>query len=1029
MTRKIFTFASSFNRFLLSAAALFLALIILLQATFLSGIVWIGTPTGQKWAEQAINTIGSTFGVSVRFSSIGYHGGQGFYARDLIIVNDDGSMIEADNIHLNISFLPLLVRHLSISIVAETIIIHPQVKSVQVEKSDNSSINLEGFIFPDLMITSVSLDYLNIRNLYIKSHNNNESISLSPTIRGSLVCSGNNILSWRMRLSLDYLSPPNKSIPRYVDMHGTIDTSIPSLALHQFHAQAPLYDISGELTASLPLSVQGRIYAIFPTLVEKGLSPVLLSVNVNDEEGEILLSGTYQNAPLSLHSPLKADGKNIFFDNIILDTPSLSGTGKIEMNLSTSLVNGNIAININELNDYADLFGTGISGRGDIILDIAEKNSKQSVDLNASLSGLKFSDISVHTLQADIHIPDISLKIPDHLSLYARELNVTPQIYFETFNADIVPQEEFYQLNMNGKGRYHAPFAIKATANLHNALTITPSAHYIKATISTQRTDLILSGMIDTKEIDMTVRTDDFLLDVLSTSLPAVFPDLSLSGDMRLHGPLNAPLATANIHLSSAHPHHKNGNVQATIQGEYINDLLSLSLQGKGSGIDLLEANIFIPASFSLYPFVVTSRDAIPLRGSIVADVNSQSLSSFFRSADHDIHGLLNAKADISGVLLKPTFDGTISLEQGYYRYEPYGISLNDISLSAVLSGEKISLTNLSAYDGDKGRITGKGYYNLSGNGMINLAIDQYHLLRSEMADGVVNGHLNMTASNHKIDINGDIDLGPMTITIPERFSENIPELNIVKPGDEANKPDVLKEMFLNIGIGVERFFVRGWGLDAEFDGAIRMNGTLADPQFSGTISTARGRYEEFGRRFDLSKANLRFQGNIPPSPYLDIEATTQASDITASVLLSGSAANPSINFSSSPALPEDEVLAYLLFGRSMSRITPFQAVQLTQTLRRLSGQGSGSGFDPLNTLRSLIGLDDIRVDTNEEGEASIGAGKYLSEDVYLEIESGAGREGGAATLQIELTPHITIESEIGQDARAGGGVLWRYDY
>ena len=40
-----------------------------------------------------------------------------------------------------------------------------------------------------------------------------------------------------------------------------------------------------------------------------------------------------------------------------------------------------------------------------------------------------------------------------------------------------------------------------------------------------------------------------------------------------------------------------------------------------------------------------------------------------------------------------------------------------------------------------------------------------------------------------------------------------------------------------------------------------------------------------------------------------------------------------------------------------------------------------------------------------------------------------AGEASGAASLQIEVTPNIDVETEIGQDAQAGAGVTWSWDY
>lgn len=253
--------------------------------------------------------------------------------------------------------------------------------------------------------------------------------------------------------------------------------------------------------------------------------------------------------------------------------------------------------------------------------------------------------------------------------------------------------------------------------------------------------------------------------------------------------------------------------------------------------------------------------------------------------------------------------------------------------------------------------------------------------------------------------------------------------LNIVKKDDKIidRKPLDVVRLDLKM-IADNQIFVRGWGLDAELGGTIEIDGRLNDPQLNGALQLQRGRYEEFGRSFELERADLRFQGSVPPSPYLDIVATTDADDIKASVNLSGEVGDPTITLSSVPSLPQDEIMSRVLFGRNLQKITPFQAVQLKNTLDRFSGNG-GNSFDPLATLRDITGLSDIRVDTDSEGDTSIGVGKYLTDKVYLELETGAGEGADAARVQIEVTPSITVESELGQDAQAGAGVQWRWDY
>ena len=374
---------------------------------------------------------------------------------------------------------------------------------------------------------------------------------------------------------------------------------------------------------------------------------------------------------------------------------------------------------------------------------------------------------------------------------------------------------------------------------------------------------------------------------------------------------------------------------------------------------------------------------------------------------------------------------GTLDFADGTYLFEEYGAGLYDLEMNAALARDHIRIEQISANDREQGTLQGSGRFDFQNqtDTQIEVQMDNFHLVDSQRANGYISSDLELQGQSDGYLLSGDVTLGQFDIAIPERFQTSIPQLNVVEKKEPGDTEDTLQIFALDLAVQAEnQIFVRGWGLDAEFGGALDITGTLQKPLVNGRLSSLRGRYEEFGRRFDLERAVLRFQGTIPPSPYLDIIATTDVGDIAASIKLTGPFNEPDIALSSTPALPEDEVMSHVLFGRDTSTITPFQAIQLKNTLDRFSGRGGG-GFDPLSTLRSITGLDDIRVDQDAEEGPSVGVGKYLTDKVYMELEQGAGEASGAASLQIEVTPNIEVETKVGQDAQAGAGVSWSWDY
>ena len=83
-------------------------------------------------------------------------------------------------------------------------------------------------------------------------------------------------------------------------------------------------------------------------------------------------------------------------------------------------------------------------------------------------------------------------------------------------------------------------------------------------------------------------------------------------------------------------------------------------------------------------------------------------------------------------------------------------------------------------------------------------------------------------------------------------------------------------------------------------------------------------------------------------------------------VIVTGPANNPKFSFTSVPSLPEDEVLARLIFGRAMSSLSPLQIAQLADAASQLAGGGGTTTL--LNSLRDQLGVDDLDIKTDDEG-------------------------------------------------------------
>jgi translocation and assembly module TamB len=236
--------------------------------------------------------------------------------------------------------------------------------------------------------------------------------------------------------------------------------------------------------------------------------------------------------------------------------------------------------------------------------------------------------------------------------------------------------------------------------------------------------------------------------------------------------------------------------------------------------------------------------------------------------------------------------------------------------------------------------------------------------------------------------------------------------------------------------------FVRGHGLESEWRGRLTITGTSAAPVIAGSLEQIRGSVDLLGKTFTLTRGIITFDGSPKLDPVLDIVAEASAADITAQVNISGPASAPKITLSSTPSVPQDEILARVLFNRGVGQITAAEGLQLAAAAGTLAGGGPGV----LDRLRGGLGLDWFKLGSGPSGPASttlnprattgsatggtaLSAGKYVAPGVSVGVSQGLSPPTSKVTVEIELRPHLTVQGEAGQSGSTGIGLNYNYDY
>ncbi|WP_052129393.1 translocation/assembly module TamB domain-containing protein [Sphingomonas sp. 35-24ZXX] len=407
-----------------------------------------------------------------------------------------------------------------------------------------------------------------------------------------------------------------------------------------------------------------------------------------------------------------------------------------------------------------------------------------------------------------------------------------------------------------------------------------------------------------------------------------------------------------------------------------------------------------------------------------------------------DVTGQVGVAADLSGSLLDPSINGILATRTARLESTLSGTVITDIAARGQFNGSRLTLSRFSGKAGSNGTLTGSGYVDYGGlfaspsQGVaVEIKADARNaqLVNRDDFGATVTGPLNISSDGLSGTLGGDVVLNRGRFRLGQfNAAQALPVINvreINRRADEAPRRQRPAIWRYNVKArATNQFTVTGLGLNSEWGANVTLTGTVDAPRITGQADLIRGEYEFAGRDFDLERGRINFRGESPPNPSLDIAASANLSDLNATINVRGTGLAPEISFTSTPALPEDELLARLLFGSSITDISAPEAVQLAAALASLRG---GGGLDPINALRGAIGLDRLRIvegnQTTGQG-TSIAAGKYITRNTYVEIVTD-GRGYSATQVEFQITRWLSLLSSISTIGRQSANVRISKDY
>ena len=549
-----------------------------------------------------------------------------------------------------------------------------------------------------------------------------------------------------------------------------------------------------------------------------------------------------------------------------------------------------------------------------------------------------------------------------------------------------------------------------------------------------------LEAQLDANDGGMEIRLDAAGIPAMLASYPSGREPVSgsLSGEANLSRTAGAWTGNVRLEAENISPPEsqlpEGGEIAITGTLAMMLDETGAQLEARARGSDLQAT-----ASVQLLSGPVTGADSLMspetgLRGR--ADITGEigTLAAFRLAEGQSLSGTGRLEALLGGSVGSPDLDGRLDLENGRFDDPAIGISVRELRLDARFAEDGLEIDSLRAQSADGGELTGDGSFSLAGarlEGRAALRFSDFLIIERPDLTVVGGGNVTFAVSENRIEIGGETRVSRAEVRPPEASRPSIALVEVTHINAAGARSDMAPirqgpQVVLDYRIRAPgRIFVRGPQFDSEWSMDVTARGPANAVQLRGRATLLRGRADLLGRPFEMRSGSVVFSGD-PMDAAINLVAARQAREITAEIRVGGIVSAPEITLASTPSLPQDEIASRLLFDQGAGQLTGVQAAQLAGAVASMS---SGGGFDPFGALRSGLGLDQLSVSSSRTGETVVAGGRYLTEDVYLEVETGGGSASATTRIEWALTQNLTLLSRIAPDGDTGVALTWRREY
>ena len=213
----------------------------------------------------------------------------------------------------------------------------------------------------------------------------------------------------------------------------------------------------------------------------------------------------------------------------------------------------------------------------------------------------------------------------------------------------------------------------------------------------------------------------------------------------------------------------------------------------------------------------------------------------------------------------------------------------------------------------------------------------------------------------------------------------------------------------VNVRVGMgDDVRVDAYGFQGRLGGAARVR-QAADggTAVSGQITVQDGQYTFYGQRLPVTQGELRYAGGPPDDPALRITAQRSVGDVQAGVRIVGTAKAPQTQLFSTPAMPQSDIISYLVLGRPTQQAKGSEGDLLMQAAASAGLRGGGA---LVKRMGQALGFEDANLSGDRRRWANLALGRSLSSRLYVGYGMALAGQTNAVTLRYTLTERWLLE-------------------